>query len=134
MTGAVHQDIELTQGDTLTLKFGPVFDLLGNPVDLSGSPSAIWRVGKSAYAAGADIYLTKSSALTPTDVTFVSAQFYGVTQWSVWVALHSTDTAALPACIPPQTWFHQLQVTDQNANTSTAASGNFTVDPSMDNE
>jgi hypothetical protein len=133
MTAAVHQDVELTQGDTLTLKFGPVLDGQGNPVDLSGQPSAIWRVGKSAYAASGDIYLTKSSALTPGDVTFVSTQFYEQTQWSVWVALQSTDTALLPSCIPPQTWFHQLQVTDRLGNTSTAATGNFTVDPSMDN-
>jgi len=133
MTYAVHQDVEITQGDTLTLKFGPVLDLQNNPVDLSGSPSAIWRVGKSAFAAGADIFLTKSSVLTPADVTFVSNQFYTQTQWSVWIALHSADTATLPACIPPQQWFHQLQVTDQNGNTSTAATGNFVVDPSMDN-
>ena len=134
MSAAARQDVELVQGDSLVLKFGPVLDTLGNPVDLSGGPSAMWRVGRSAYAGGADIFLTKSSATSPGDVSFVSGQFYGQTQWSVWIALHPTDTATIPYCIPPQQWFHQLQVTDNGGSTSTVATGYFTVDPSMDNE
>lgn len=113
-------------GSDRTLTFGPIVDAnTGNYVSLSGA-SAVWCMAERPTSAA---LIRKSN--TDGSVTFSNVTLYGVQQWSVSIVLVPGDTQGLPPSLPPNAWYHELAITDSNGKISIAASGPFTLNPSI---
>lgn len=127
------QLIEISQGNSRILKFGPVLDPVTKvAVDLTGA-HATWRLARSPSSPPTEIFLKKTDLDVTNPITFTSAVVSTVTQWFVWVRLMSSDTTLIPPSInPARYWWHELMLTDQFGNVDTAYRGGIILQPSID--
>jgi hypothetical protein len=125
---ALVQDVELEQGSSMTLVFGPVLDDTGSPVDLTGA-SAKWWMGKRNTASGADVFVMKDS--DDGSITIYSALWYNEVQWYVSINILPTDTLGAPPCVHPIEWYHEARITTQDGKVATIATGSFNLIPTI---
>jgi hypothetical protein len=97
-------------GRDISLAFGPLLDSDGVPIDLSGSASASYWIGKSAFATDADVFVKKSS--TSGGIVIASSTVGTVTTYTAQVVLRPADTTGMPPSLPGAPYYHELQVKD----------------------
>ena len=124
--------IEISQGNSRILKFGPVLDLARMPVDMTGA-KAVWRMARAPNSPASEIFLRKTTEDAVNPITIISSLISGIPNWFVWVKLLATDTATIPASInPARYWWHELMLTDQDGNVDTAYRGGIILHQSID--
>ena len=126
MTTKVHA------GRDVSLAFGPLVDQSGAAIDMSGSASAEWWMGKTAYATGANVYAKKDSASG--GIVFTSTTTNGVTLYTANVQIAPTDTENVAPTPTGQNYYHELEIKDATGRDYTydlSDSGAFQLLPSL---